>query len=83
MQERGRLQEGMVADLVVFDQESITDNSTYEDAWKPTTGMAAVLVNGTVVVSNDRVLPVYPGQPIRFDPSKAKFEPLDSAQWVE
>jgi len=28
MQERGRVQEGMVADLVVFDPERVTENST-------------------------------------------------------
>ncbi len=30
MQERGRIQKGMVADIVVFDPETFTDNSTYE-----------------------------------------------------
>jgi len=83
MQQRGRVQKGMVADLAVFDPKTVTDNSTYEQAWKPTTGMRAVIVNGTVVVRDDRVLPVYPGQPIRFDPTRPKFEPIDRDQWVE
>jgi N-acyl-D-glutamate deacylase len=83
MQKRGRLQEGMLADIVVFDPETVTDNSTYEVAWKPTTGMAAVIVNGTVVVRDDQVLPVYPGQPVRFDPVEPKFETVSEDQWVE
>jgi N-acyl-D-glutamate deacylase len=83
MQRRGRLQEGMLADIVVFDPETVTDNSTYEVAWKPTTGMAAVIVNGTVVVRDDQVLPVYPGQPVRFDPVEPKFETVSEDQWVE
>ena len=83
MQERGRMQEGMAADIVVFDPQTVTDNSTYGEAWKPTTGMQAVIVNGTVVVRDDRVLPVYPGQPIRFETSEPKFEPVGSEQWVE
>jgi N-acyl-D-glutamate deacylase len=83
MQQRGRMQQGMLADIVVFDPKTVTDNSTYEVAWKPTTGMAAVIVNGTVVVRDDRVLPVYPGQPVRFDPSEPKFEPVSRDQWDE
>jgi len=83
MQERGRVQKGMVADLVVFDPETVTDNSTYEEAWKPTTGMQAVIVNGTVVVRDDEVLPVYPGKPIRFDRTERKFQPLSAQKWAE
>ena len=77
------MQEGMAADIVVFDPQTVTDNSTYGEAWKPTTGMQAVIVNGTVVVRDDRVLPVYPGQPIRFEKSEPKFGPVSSEQWVE
>jgi N-acyl-D-glutamate deacylase len=83
MQQRGRMQEGMLADIVVFDPKTITDNSTYQVAWKPTTGMAAVIVNGTVVVRDDSVLPVYPGQAVRFDATEPKFEPVSRDQWVE
>ncbi len=83
MQERGRVQKGMVADLVVFNPETVTDNSTYEEAWKPTTGMLAVIVNGTVVVRDDEVLPVYPGQPIRFEKTQPKFQPLSPEMWAE
>jgi len=83
MQERGRVQKGMAADLVVFDPATVTDNSTYEEAWKPTTGMQAVIVNGTVVVRDDEVLPVFPGKPIRFEKTEPKFEPLSAEKWVE
>lgn len=83
MQERGRLQKGMVADIVIFDPATVTDNSTYTEAWKPTTGMQAVIVNGSVVVENDKVLPVFPGKPIRFAATKPKFEPLSKDKWVE
>ena len=83
MQERGRVQKGMVADLVVFDPATVTDNSTYEESWKPTTGMQAVLINGTVVVRDDKVLPVYPGQPIRFEKTEPKFEALSADKWQQ
>jgi N-acyl-D-glutamate deacylase len=82
MQERGRIQTGMVADIVVFDPETFTDNSTYEKGAVPSTGMKAVIVNGQVTVRDDVVLPVFAGQPIRFDPEdKPRFVPISEAAW--
>ena len=82
MQERGRIQTGMVADIVVFDPELFTDNSTYENGSVPSTGMKAVIVNGQVTVRDDELLPVFAGQPIRFDPEdKPRFEPISKEAW--
>ena len=68
MQERGRMQTGMVADIVVFDPERVTDNSTYDKGAVPSTGYKAVIVNGQVTVRDDKLLGVFAGQPIRFEP---------------
>jgi hypothetical protein len=38
MQERGRMQEGMVADITIFDPETITDNATFENGTIPSPG---------------------------------------------
>lgn len=66
---RGRLQENMMADIVVFDPDTVTDNSTYEHGTRPTTGIEYVLVSGTVTVEQGRVLKdAVAGQPIRFEP---------------
>ena len=82
MQERGRIQTGMVADIVVFDPENFTDNSTYENGAVPSTGMKAVIVNGQIVVRDDVQLPVFPGQPIRFEPEdNPRFEPISVEEW--
>ena len=82
MQERGRIQTGMVADIVVFDPETFTDNSTYEKGAIPSTGMKAVIVNGQIVVRDDVQLPVFPGQPIRFEPEdKPRFVPISVESW--
>ena len=82
MQERGRIQTGMVADIVVFDPELFTDNSTYEKGAIPSTGMKAVIVNGQVTVRDDVLLPVFAGQPIRFEPeAKPRFEPISVEAW--
>ena len=82
MQERGRIQKGMVADIVVFDPETFRDNSTYQKGAIPSTGMKAVIVNGQVALKDDKVLPVFAGQPIRFEPeAKPRFEPISVEGW--
>ncbi|HDZ9270612.1 TPA: aminoacylase [Vibrio cholerae] len=82
MQERGRMQTGKVADIVVFDPELFTDNSTYVNGSIPSTGMKAVIVNGQVTVRDDVLLPVFAGQPIRFEPeAKPRFEPISVEEW--
>jgi len=82
MQERGRIQTGMVADIVVFDPVLFRDNSTYANGSAPSTGMKAVIVNGVVTVRDDKVLPVFPGQPIRFEPeAKPRFVPISPDGW--
>ena len=83
MQERGRMQEGMVADITIFDPETITDNATFEKGTIPSTGIPYVVVNGTIVVKDSKVLKgVNPGQPIRFEPqAKGRFEPITLENW--
>jgi N-acyl-D-glutamate deacylase len=67
---------------VVFDPELFTDNSTYEKGAVPSTGMKAVLVNGQIALSDDKVLAVFAGQPIRFEPeAKPRFEPISVEGW--
>jgi N-acyl-D-aspartate/D-glutamate deacylase len=85
MQVRGRLQEGMVADITLLDPATVKDNATYAQGTLPTTGIPYVIVNGTVVVRDSKVLKgVNPGQPIRFpSQEKSRFEPLDLAIWKE
>lgn len=68
MRKRGRIQEGMIADIAVFNPDTVTENSDYPQGKSalPSTGIPYVIVNGTVVVDDSKVLPdVYPGQPIR------------------
>ncbi len=82
MQVRGRMQEGMVADITIFDPETVTDNSTYEKGTLPSTGIEHVIVDGTIVMKDQEPLKgVNPGQPIRFEPVKSRFEPLTEEGW--
>jgi N-acyl-D-aspartate/D-glutamate deacylase len=72
MRERGRLQEGMVADIVVFDAETVTDHASYAESTRPTTGIDYVLVGGRVTVDGGRVREdVFAGEAIRFPPDAA------------
>jgi N-acyl-D-glutamate deacylase len=65
---KGRVQVGADADIVVFNPDTVTDNSTYEPGMGalPSTGIPYVLVNGVVVVKDSIVQKVFPGKPIRF-----------------
>lgn len=84
MQERGRMQVGMVADITIFDPKTVTDNATYEKGTLPSTGIPYVLVNGSVVVKNSKVLKdVNPGQPIRFEAEKSRFKPIAVENWKQ
>jgi N-acyl-D-aspartate/D-glutamate deacylase len=65
MQEQGRMQEGKVADITIFDPETVTDNATYKKGAIPSTGIPYVIVNGTLVVDNSKVQNVFPGVAIR------------------
>lgn len=50
LEERGLLQEGYFADVVVFDPETIEDKATMEDPYQYPVGISKVLVNGVVVL---------------------------------
>ncbi len=82
MQVRGRMQEGMVADITMFDPETVRDNATYEKGTLPSTGIQHVIVNGVIVMKDQEPLKgVNPGQPIRFEPVNSQFEPLTKDNW--
>ena len=62
---RGLLKLGNWADVVVFDPATVRENSTYDDPHHYATGFAFVLVNGTVVVEQDKHTGARPGQALR------------------
>ena len=82
MQERGRMQEGMVADITIFDSETVKDNATYAQGTIPSSGIPYVLVNGVIAVKDSTVqTDVTPGQPIRFESQPSGFEPILEEAW--
>ena len=65
MRRRGRVQVGADADLAVFDPETVIDVSTYDRPDTPSKGMQYVLVGGSFVVRDGRIVEgVFPGQAI-------------------
>jgi N-acyl-D-aspartate/D-glutamate deacylase len=61
--EKGRLQEGADADIVVFDAGTISDRSTFEKPMEPSVGVRYLVVGGTVVVDEGKIVrDVFPGR---------------------
>jgi N-acyl-D-amino-acid deacylase len=52
--DRGTLEAGKKADLVLFDPNAIIDCGTFEDPHRPPKGIAAVYVNGELVVKGGK-----------------------------
>jgi N-acyl-D-aspartate/D-glutamate deacylase len=62
---KGRLQEGADADIVVFDPQTIADHSTFEKPMEPSVGVHYLLVGGTPVIDEEKLVPdTYPGRAI-------------------
>jgi N-acyl-D-glutamate deacylase len=66
MKKKGRLQEGMDADIVVFDPQTITDMATFRDPCQVSKGMKHVIVNGTFVIRDESLdVKANPGRAVR------------------
>ncbi|MEO8450803.1 MAG: amidohydrolase family protein, partial [Gemmatimonadota bacterium] len=67
-QRKGRIQEGADADIVVFDPKQVSDKATYRAPRQPSVGMQYVLVAGTPVVAEGKIVGgVAPGKPFTAD----------------
>ena len=65
LSDRGLVKEGLMADLVVFDSETVIDNATYEEPHQYPDGIEYVLVNGAVVVDGGKHTGARPGKVLR------------------
>jgi N-acyl-D-aspartate/D-glutamate deacylase len=61
--QKGRLQEGADADIVLFDAATISDRATFAKPMEPSVGVHYLVVGGTIVVDEGKIVPdVFPGR---------------------
>ena len=65
IRDRGLLQEGLFADIAVFNPDTIIDHATFEDPNQLSTGVEYVFVNGVAVVKAGKVTGEKPGMALR------------------
>lgn len=69
MHRRGRIAPGAIADITIFDPNTIIDRATYLDPGQYSEGVRYVLVNGTVVLDDGAFVEgARPGRPVRRRP---------------
>lgn len=54
LQDRGLIREGMAADIVVFDEKTVSDNSTFSQPHAYSTGFRYVVVNGELAIDDGK-----------------------------
>ncbi|MEM7030178.1 MAG: D-aminoacylase [Chloroflexota bacterium] len=64
---RGLLQEGLLADVVVFDPETVADRATYQNPHQLSVGIEYVIVNGTPIIADSEPIDqVLPGRALKY-----------------
>ncbi len=63
---RGRIKEGQVADIVLFDQETIGDAATFDNPHQYSTGIEYLLIDGKVVIEKGKYNGKLAGKPLRM-----------------
>jgi N-acyl-D-aspartate/D-glutamate deacylase len=67
--ERGLVREGYFADVILFDPNTVSDRSTYEQPELLAVGMKFVIVNGKIAVENETYTGVLAGRALRKTPA--------------
>ncbi len=62
LQDRGILREGLWADIVVFDPQTVIDRATWTQPHQYPTGIDYVIVNGILVIDKGNWTGVFPGK---------------------
>jgi N-acyl-D-aspartate/D-glutamate deacylase len=65
MADRGMIESGMAADLVLFDAAKINDRATISDPHATSVGVKTVWVNGEVVYEDAKTAGAFPGGVVR------------------
>ena len=65
IKDRGRIAEGLIADLAVFNPDTIIDTATFDDPHQIAIGMHHVFVAGQGVIENGKHTQARPGKVLR------------------
>ncbi len=65
IRQRGKLETGYYADVVIFDPETIQDHATFENPHQLSTGVTDVWVNGVQVLKDSEHTGSFPGRVVR------------------
>lgn len=81
LEDRGRLEEGRVADITVFDPATVVDRATFEDPHQYPDGIPYVIVNGIPIVDGGIFGSVRPGRVLRkAQPARTGSAPRTPAE---
>jgi N-acyl-D-amino-acid deacylase len=64
LRDRGQIREGFAADLVIFDDATVTDKATFDQPHQYAVGFSSVIVNGQVVFDGQKMTGAMSGQPL-------------------
>jgi N-acyl-D-aspartate/D-glutamate deacylase len=65
LKDRGLVREGLVADLAIWDENTIADRSTYEQPLVTATGVSHVFVSGVLALENGQHTGATPGRALK------------------
>jgi N-acyl-D-amino-acid deacylase len=65
LRDRGQIREGFAADIVIFDEKTVTDKATFENPHQYAEGFSAVIVNGGVVFDGTKMTGTVSGRSLR------------------
>jgi N-acyl-D-amino-acid deacylase len=65
LRDRGLIREGFVADLLLIDEDTVTDRATFEQPHQYATGIDYVIVSGIPVIAEGQGTGALPGKAIR------------------
>ncbi len=72
LRDRGQIREGFAADLVIFDDKTVSDKATFAAPHQYATGFSTIFVNGRVVFDGTKMTGTMSGQSLRGNGYKDK-----------
>lgn len=64
LRDRGQIREGFAADIVIFDENTVSDKATFDQPHQYAVGFTKVIVNGETVFDGEKMTGKMSGQPL-------------------